>query len=189
MIARVDIEKLDRIFPKAYFDIAGGCAEPGYDDKPVILADWNNVPEIVLYKLEALGYDCEWSDEWIACDSCRRVIRSSPDSYHWQMSGIIDEDGCTCLDCLDAASYFESIENQPRKALTWPIFERYDPADYGYQLIEASYENGWYEGQTDDPQFILETAQAHDPNGRFLFAMTDQGQFDVKFSLYKKVEV
>lgn len=184
---KLDLVKLDHIFPGAYFSLAVGCAEPGYDDKPVITADWNNVPQVVFDRLEALGFSCEWLDEWVMCDQCGRAFRSSPDSYHWQMSGIIDDMGCLCLDCIDPESYFEGLENNPRAAITWPIFERYNPSNYGYVLAQDKFENGFYEGQTDDPAKILAYYQDHCP-GRYLFAMTDQGQFDIEFSLYKKVE-
>ncbi len=59
----VNLEKLDKIYPNAYFEFYAGCNEPGYDDKPRIIADWNHVPNHVFDKIESLGYACEWSDE------------------------------------------------------------------------------------------------------------------------------
>ena len=80
----VNLDKLSKIFPKAYFDCAVGCAEPGYDDKPVLLANWNHVPNVVFDRLEALGYACEWYDAWATCSECGKAVRTSPNSYSWQ---------------------------------------------------------------------------------------------------------
>ena len=49
------------------YDMQGpsnGCCEPSYNDKPVIKADWNNIPNKVYKALEFMGYACEWEDEW-----------------------------------------------------------------------------------------------------------------------------
>ena len=183
---RINIAKLERIYPDAYIDIAPGCVEPGYDDAPVILADWNRIPDRVFQALERAGFLCEWLDEWITCSECGKAFRVVPDCYHWQMAGIIGDGEARCLDCIDPEEYMESIENNPRKALTLPVLERYAPEDYGYTLVKKGYENGMFEGQSDDPRMILKAAREKDPKGRYLFAMTDQGQFDIEFALYVK---
>lgn len=181
-------------FVREWFDkhenvmTASGCSEPGYDDKPVILADWNDIPSEEFDALEAAGYSCEWEDEWLVCDSCYKAFRSSPDSYSWEMYGIIGDGDCTCGDCIDMPEYLESLENHPTKALTCSLFYHYKPVEqYGYKLIQDDYENGFYEGQNDDPKTILKSLLDKNPAGRYLFVIDGQGQFDISFSVYKKL--
>lgn len=131
---KINYDRLDAAFPQAYFDYAPGCSEPGYDDKPVILANWNHVPNKTFDALERAGYSCEWSDEWIACDNCYKVFRASPDCYHWQMAGIICDGYALCLDCIDPYEYYPELENNHRKAVTINIADKYPPEDYGYKM-------------------------------------------------------
>jgi hypothetical protein len=98
--------------------LAVGCNEPGYDDKPVVIANWNKtnirgssgfnysdfdytMPR--LSKLfEKLGYSVEWIDEWTICDDCGKAIRTSPDSWGWKPNYFIlgDCGEIICYDCF-----------------------------------------------------------------------------------------
>jgi hypothetical protein len=176
------LEENDARFPS-------GCSEPGYDDKPVIMANWNNITAEVYDKLESMGYSCEWEDEWVECSSCYKAFRTSPDSYGWEMCGIIGDGEAICGDCLkdDPAEYLESIENQPKRALTCSLYRVIDPCDHGYKLINDELANDW-NGGNDDPVKILTDLQDKTPGGRFLFVITSQGQFGVEFAVYQKIE-
>lgn len=179
-----------RTFLEKYPDAntADGCTEPGYDDKPVILANWNNIPEKVFDKLEAYGFSCEWEDEWLVCDRCYKAFRSSPDSYGWEMYGIIGDGEAICGDCIDMPEYLESITNEPHRALTCSLMWEYKPLEqYGYKLIQADYESGFHPGQNDDPQKILASLLEKNPAGRYVFVIDGQGQFDISFSVYEKI--
>lgn len=190
MTKHIDFQKLEDEYPNAYFEFAlAGCCEPGYDDKPVILANWNNVPQEEYDRLEEGGYSCEWSDEWIQCDDCGKAFRSSPNSYRWEMYGYISEDGdVICGDCIDMPSYLESIENRPRKALTCALLYKHKPIEqYGYELVKDGFENGFYEGQNANPEEILAAALVFNPQGRYVFVIDGQGQFDIDFSLYRRL--
>jgi hypothetical protein len=185
---RIDLDKLDRIFPGAHFDLAFGCAEPGYDDKPVIMADWNHVPNVVFSRLESLGYACEWSDEWTPCSECGKAVRTSPDSYNWQPAYIIQDGDLLCLDCVDAQAYYESIENRPDVAASNEFTYKYPIEDYGYTRVnDDAYTNGLHPGQNDDPKQILGDLLSNDPEGRFVFTLDYTSQFEVGFSVYRKV--
>ena len=181
----IDLDKLNKVFPKAYFDMACGCVEPGYDDNPVILANWNHVPDKVFTNLESKGFSCEWLDEWITCSDCGKAFRTSPDSWEWQMSGVILDGEALCLECLDPIEYMESLENNPKKALTTAVSDKYNPTKYGYKLVNDDFESGWY-GTTDNPVEVLKQAQQKQ-QGKYLFAITSQGQFAINFALYRKV--
>ena len=123
----------------------------------------------------------------IICDDCGKGFRCSPSSYGWQMYGIILDGYCLCGDCVDPVEYLESIENDPKKALTSILLDKHDPEKYGYKLFKDDFENGLHPGQNDSPDDILKQAILEHPKGKFIFAMTSQGQFDIYFSIYKKV--
>ncbi len=179
--------RLDRIFPNAYFSFAPGCKEPGYDDKPVIMADWNKVPKHVFDKLESLGYACEWLDEWATCAECNKAVRTSPNSYDWTSAYVIQDGDLLCLDCVDAQAYYESIENRSDVAASNEFAHHYKPEDYGYVKVnEDHYINGLH-GIVDDPKQILGDLLSDDPEGRFVFTLDYTSQFEVGFSVYRKV--
>lgn len=186
---RIDLDKLEKVYPHTYFSSYNGIAEPGYDDVPVILADWNPVPYNVQKAIEEkLGWMVEWEDEWIPCGNCGKLVRTSPDCYQWQPSYVFIDDEVYCLDCMDAEEYYRSIENHSKKAVTLTIQWKHPVEEYGYELVQGKYENGFFDGQDDDPKAILKRALESEPDGRFLFVMTDQGQFDIEFALYRKVK-
>lgn len=91
-------------------------AEPGYSDNAngIAVGNWNEVsrwdlkekksvvidttPELFSELLEKLGVSLEWSDEWTTCDSCGKLIRTSPNSYDW--TPFYERDGETvCHNC------------------------------------------------------------------------------------------
>lgn len=168
-------------------DVLQGCSEPGYDDKPVILANWNNIPGKVFDKLKNHGFACEWLDEWIMCDNCYKAFRTSPDSYGWEMFGYFGDGFAVCGNCIDWDEYLESLENQSRKAVTCSLFDEFkNEITSRYDLIKDEYENGFHPGQNDDPAAILKNLLENDPDGRYLFVIDSQGQFDIGFSVYKR---
>lgn len=170
-------------------NMAEGIVELGYDDKPAIFANWNDIPAEVYNELESAGYSCEWIDGWITCDSCNKAFRTSPDSYSWEMFGVILGGYAMCGECMDMPEYLESIENIPTKALTCTLLWRHKPLEeYGYQLVQGDYENGFHEGQNDDPKKILASLLEKNPAGRFIFVIDSQGQFDISFSVYQRIE-
>jgi hypothetical protein len=183
------LAKLESLYPDMQF--YSGCNEPGYDDKPVMLANWNNIPDKVYNRLERLGFSCEWEDEWVSCGECGKVVRTNPNSYGWQQSFVIFNDcELVCLECLDSSiqDYFESLHNNSRMALTVPILDKYNPENYGYKLVKDGFENGLHEWMNDDPKKILKDLLANDPNGLFMFAMDEQSQFYITFKVYQKIE-
>jgi len=60
--------------------------------------------------------------------------------------------------------------------------------DYGYELAEDGFEHGFHEYQTDNPEKILEKYLEKYPEGKFIFRLDEVSQFDIHFSIYKKVE-
>jgi hypothetical protein len=81
---------------------APGYAEPGYTQpaKGVLLANWNNLPRNLDRILEKLGYAIEWSDEWMTCEGCQKIVRSSADSFVWEPAyKIVNDSEVLCTAC------------------------------------------------------------------------------------------
>jgi len=109
------------------YDYYPGCSEPGYDDRPILAANWNGPSsndyeykdgkqELTHFgkqkhKLAKIGnyierhlephVGLEWSDEWICCNECNKAVRSSPNSYSWIRSYVWVEDSVICRECYD----------------------------------------------------------------------------------------
>jgi hypothetical protein len=165
---------------------AAEYAEPGYTnpESGILFANWNQCSRRVQDLLETAGYSLEWEDEWTTCGECGRALQISPDSYSWLPSYVlVDECSIVCHDCADPESYLESIEDNPRKAVTPDI----DPTEYGYVLLDDSFENGFYPGQNDDPAKISKELHAKGYK-HLLFKIDGKGQFDISFSVYHKPE-
>jgi hypothetical protein len=161
-------------------------AEPGYQDptKCVLWANWNVFPRDLPSILENYGYSIEWSDEWTTCGDCGKAIRTQPNSYSWQPYYVLLNDcEIICLDCVDWQSYLESIEDDSDMACVAEC----NPADYGYTLVDDSFEHGLHPGQTDDPQAILKRLMQDGSTG-YVFRIRESRQFDTRFEVYKRNE-
>lgn len=188
-------------------DVILGYAEPGYgsDDSVVVLGDWNpkrwasegdapltpaeRLPSRLARSLERVGANIEWLDEWTSCSECLRAVRTQPDSYSWQASFVVTEDGDTfCLDCLIAQGEDALTEyvNDARKCVSW--CEPSHVESFGYVKWESGdphdYESGWHPGQDDDPSAILASIHAAQPGADVVFFLDESSQFYVRFSAY-----
>ncbi len=201
---RSKLERILDIAEKQGFDVEliEGCVEPGYDDKPVALADWNdvtrhdpfshenfpyrtvdNTPPRLAKLFEKLGYAVEWSDEWYTCEGCYKAVRCSPDSYSWKPY-FWGDSGILCGDCVkdDPADYLESLSGNPQQCMQLDI----DLAEHGYKLHSGDYEVGWHPGQNADPTTIAERLHAEGVED-FIFVLDSKGQFDIGFSVWAKL--
>jgi hypothetical protein len=180
-----------------------GYAEPGYDDPPsglIAFGDWNVVsryvgrkfqtiddtPARLSKRLDRLGVELAWVDEWTCCDGCGKAVRTKPNSYSWRPSYI--DDGCgtlICGECLraDPAEYLRALEGRSNACLTVDI----DLEQCGYVLVEAGFEQGLYGGQAADPTLIAEALREQGVT-RFLFKLDHSGQFDIDFSVWVHAE-
>ncbi len=173
-----------------------GYAERGYSSKSGLVAtgDWNTItdfkggqsrpvdemPALLAARLEALGVEIEWSDEWMTCSHCGKLVRSQGDSYGWKPSYVMGDGECTCLECVDPVEHLAALEGNPKSANT---IDTIDPAQHGYVLVEAGFENGWHPGQDADPKVIAQALEAQGIE-RFVFQIDSNGQFDTRFSVY-----
>jgi hypothetical protein len=174
-------------------------ANPRQDaGKGVLAANWNEFPRRGDREfnwstkgrrfqdiLERMGYELEWSDQTSRCNHCNGAITDYyGDTAHYAILGECD---IVCEHCIRtdfAEEYLESLLDNPRRAVH---ISGIDPEKYGYRLLEDGFEAGWHPGQTDDPQKIYRMLRDAGHTG-LLFAITDSGQFDVRFAVYKRVE-
>ena len=180
--------------------IVDGYAEPGYDDKPLVLADWNDIqtykpgtnevvsrnttPSRLATLFEKLGYGVEWSDEWITCQGCYEAMRYRGDSYSWTPYWY--ENGCElyCFNCVkdDPEEYIDYLNGHDDRCC---MLDALDLSKHGYKLHSDDYENGWYPGQNDDPVGIAEQIKKEGITD-FIFKLDGKGQFDIHFSVWVK---
>lgn len=168
-----------------YIQYAHSYGEPGYDDpaKGILFGDWNYFSKDAVDILERMGYSCEWEDEWTTCCECGKALRTSATSYGWKPSYFASDCEITCRECTDMESYLESLEDDPSTALN---NDDINPEEYGYELVQGEFENGFHPGQNDNPKAIY--ARLKDQGySRLLFVIDNVGQFDMEFSVWRKI--
>ena len=177
-----------------------GCVEPDYPDKPLVLADWNDIktykpgtrevisrnttPSRLAVLFEKLGYEVEWDDEWTTCGSCQKAVRCQPNSYSWTQYFYQDDCEIYCFGCVadDPEEYIEYLNSNPK---TCCMLDALNLTKYGYELHSKDYENGWHSGQNADP---VEIAAQLGKEGiaDFIFKLDGKGQFGINFSVWVK---
>lgn len=183
------------------FSFAPAYAERGYSNaKGILFGNWNPVCGFGVLKevqrrdpvsklarvAEALGFECEWEDEWSTCCDCGNAVRTEPDSYGWTpYYRIVNECDLVCLDCLgkDKEDYLESIEDDPTKACP----PEWNPVELGYVKFNGTFETGFHPGQNDNPAKILKAMQEQGLE-HIIFRIKSQGQFDLNWEAYYKPE-
>lgn len=89
--------------------------EPGYTqpgaDRGILFANWNDVPPLLLKRLEEQGYEMEWSDEWYVDteSSPCKAWRTSADHMGW-------EPRCAARD-----GYIITADSEPQEWIDWAI--------------------------------------------------------------------
>ena len=142
----------------------------------------DDAPDQVADKLQKLGVELEWSDEWDFCQGCGKAFRTKPDSYSWQRNCI--DDGCGTLACgkcvtEQPAIYLSCLEGRTDTCLTLDL----DLSELDYVLLEDRFQYGLYGGQNADPEAIGD-AVTEQGIERFLFKLEAVRQFDTEFSLW-----
>jgi hypothetical protein len=158
------------------------CVEPGYEENDIAIGDWNEVPKEICEKLEKDGWELEFDDEWVNCENCGALVRTSGNCYGWQRSYFLSEvTGHICHVCLkeNPEEYLKELEGSYRI----PVIKQIRPSDFGYLLVGGGLENGIYGGQTDNPQEIAKSLKEIGVT-RVLFQIDSSGPFDVHFSCY-----
>lgn len=162
--------------------------EPGYGPaKGILFCDWNNIPKALQDRLEAQGYELEWSDEWTLDYECSPVkaYRTSPDSYGWEPR-VRQCDGYYLTPDNDPEDWIaDSLNDNQRPLPSWFDDEHLTAA--GFAVIDQDdKEVGFNPGQNETPEkFTPElTAEGKD----FVLQITDRGQFDVSYRIWTRAQ-
>lgn len=177
-----------------YIDYYHGIAEKGYEDGPMIAANWNEP------KLKRIGDFIEryfedeirvdWSDEWTNCTDCLKAVRTQPDSYGWTPSYLWTSDcSIACVECYEDCvdDIIEHYMNDSSMAV-FPEFVSYLEKEgfvcYSPDEYCQKFETGLHAHQVDDPKKIAEEIEEHLPNHDYIFQVTGTGQFDVAWTVW-----
>ncbi len=111
--------------------------EPGYvtPENGILIANWNRIPQALQDRLEAQGYELEWSDEWYVDNgkSPTRAWRTQPDGMSWEPR-VRARDGYMITPDSDPQELIDSALNDDDSALpSW-----FDPSELesrGFVLV------------------------------------------------------
>lgn len=176
-----------------YVDVYNGCNEPGYDDKTVIAANWNELKKVGDW-IESYFDDIslEWSDEWTSCSDCYNAIRTSADCYSWEPYYIWSSDcSISCLDCVkdDLNAYLDLYLNNSESAIPSALIEA--AKNIGFKEVEnlPQFEHGMHYGQNDTPEKVLNAVcdlvgtEWFYSNQDYIFYIKERSQFYITFSI------
>jgi hypothetical protein len=183
-----------RIEDISFYD---GYAERGYTNPEsgiIATGNWNTVSYVedgevkddeTLCRLERLlnkmGVSCEWSDEWIACSECNKLVRTSPDCHDWTASyEIVNDCEILCSNCIDPVEYLSDLEGGWKRC---NHFSHINPTDYGYKRLPKTFEHGLHHGQDASPEKIAKALRSKGIS-RFVFSLEEKSQFDVYFGVF-----
>lgn len=175
-------------------------AEPGYDEPEsgvIAFGNWNcishwdeaqhkfvdddDAPAQLAKKLEKLGVELQWEDEWATCNDCGGAVRTAGDSYNWKRAYWERAGDVVCALCTlkDPEEYLKYLEGNPSTAATFDI----DLDGHGYTCLERGFEHGFHPGQDADPRVIAKSLRALGVT-RFIFTIDHLDQFDIDFSVW-----
>lgn len=130
--------------------------------------------------LWSLGDHYGFDDEWSLCYECGALVRTSPDSYGWQLDGeLVDGEGYRCANCVREKpyEYIDAHVNQNKLLNKYLV----DPLEVGWTELDADFEHGLHHGQNDDPRAVIKVLNAENIDCLF----TGQpSQFYVEFTVW-----
>lgn len=183
---------LEYLSTNHYAEWCNEYGEPGYTnpEKGIILCNWNDVPKGLADWLKKCGYSLEWSDEWTIDYAYSKAYRTSPDSYHWEASVMLSNDGEWITPDDGASAWIDECEvnsnGQPIKCL--PSWINADEIlNSGFELMEGDFENGHFPGQNDEPSKIVKK-YFEDGAYSVLFQKSENSQFYIRFRVWVKWE-
>lgn len=176
------------------FESANEYGEPGYStDKPCILfANWNEIKSKATMRAIKAVAEVEWSDEWTIdySDGCK-AYRTSPDCYGWEASffyhdgeivpySSLPSEGEELLDSLREYGFVHDQQDRVELKAVPSCVEECRLESFA-SLVNGECETGFHHGQNDKPEKIM----AGLPAGEYLFRISDKGQFDIHWQVWK----
>lgn len=167
--------------------------EPGYHqpETGIVFADWNDIDKEVQTLLEAAGFELEWIDEWYIDYAHGKAWRTAENSYHWQSSLVVTDEGdiLTPDDGVQAV-FDEVVMTHPKGRIcplpAWVLTEHLIYAGFE-RANDDWYESGFHHDQNDNPETI---AQKLFEQGacEVVFQINQVSQFYTRFSAWAKMK-
>lgn len=205
-VYEVNYAVIEKIVPEALelYEQAGLVKERRWGHGKIledVIID-NEVPKIVKNALDEHGIKwcnivesalgCEWgfSDEYTTCDDCGNIIRTSPNSYHWQPDFYIGDGFIVCNRCFNDNEYYQEEYladkiNNPKQAVNGLMTEE-QIKELGFKKLNGEYEYGWY-NVNHDPEKIYEALSKNFEE--VLFYINNVEQFRVNFIVFVRGEI
>lgn len=196
--------------PKSWWvsDWANEYGEPGYGNwgtpvTMVVLGSWwirDDAGELtsvdrryprICNRLEELGIELVWHDEWVVDSENSKAYRANADSHGWTPSYVVTDDGQMLTPDDDIDTWLEWATNTPSRCLTRSFIDGDMPAllrERGWVLHADRFETGFHPGQTDRPQTMFDEVRKTHPTDDVLFTLDGVGQFDAQWSVWCKPE-
>jgi hypothetical protein len=148
------------------------------------------IEEERFYLDDVLGVNVEYYDEYTTCDDCGKVIRTEPNSYHWQPDYYMGDGFIICNVCFNEnedyqEAYIEDRVNNPKNAINGLMSEE-QIKSLGFEKPDAEYENGWYHVE-DKPEEVYDKLK--DSYDEVLFYINNVEQFRINFVVFVRGEV
>jgi hypothetical protein len=127
-----------------------------------------------------------YSDEYSTCDDCSAIVRTSPNSYHWQPDFYVGDGFLVCSKCFNENTdyqedYLRDRINNPKNAINGLLSEE-QLEELGFEKLQGQYESGWHPGQTDKPELIFDKIK--DDYDEIVFLIDEVSQFYITFSVW-----
>ena len=194
-----DYIRENNVWDDIYMDIADDHEENTY----IIMDSWDDIAKFAkivkqvlgidedeeIYIDEVLGVEIVFSDEYNTCSDCHSVIRTSPDSYHWQPDFMMGDGFIACSKCFNEnedyqEDYIEEKINNPKTAINGLITEE-RLEELGFKRVGEEFESGWYHKE-DSPEEIYEKlSQKYD---EVVFFISNVEQFRINFVTFVRGE-
>ena len=177
-------------------DYANEYGEPGYTpaQRGVLLSNWNRISKNLQKRLEAQGYELEWSDEWTIDYEARdaedkpttKAYRTSADSHGWESRVRLCESDYLFPD-NDPQEWIDDALNDDNRPLpSW--FEDSELEQRGFAVMAGNdKEVGFHPGQNETPDKAGIPA-LRDQGYDTLLQITDRGQFDTRYRVWTRRE-
>lgn len=139
-------------------------------------------------QLEAQGVSFEWYDEWVIDHDHDKAYRTQPDSYLWQPSHVMTEDGALLTPDDDVETWIDwATEDGASRCLLSNVTDESDVLGAGFERHNGQFESGWHPGQDDDPKVIADAIREQHGDVDIVFMLDSTGQFDIAFSAYYRI--
>jgi hypothetical protein len=140
-------------------------------------------------RLEAQGVEFEWHDEWIVDHENDKAYRTQSDSYQWQPSYVLTDDGELLTPDDDIETWVEWAANDSSRCIPARVYSGTDLEAAGFTLYntDGHYESGWHDGQNGDPRVVTEQLRREhgdEDSVTVVFALDETSQFYIGFSAY-----